>query len=89
MAKWAEIVARPAKLATMGEVMDRYMLEVAPRKAPATYRDNIREMAKLRAVFGHMQPNEVSAPDIYAYMDARGAQGSLHGARYPSEDSDR
>lgn len=73
MAKWAGIVARPGKMATMGEVMDRYMLEVAPQKAAATRRDNIREMAKLRAVFGHMRPDEVTPPDIYAYMDARGA----------------
>jgi integrase len=73
MAKWAEIVARPARMATLGEVMDRYMLEVAPSKSPRTYQDNIKEMAKLRAVFGHMRPDEVTAPDIYAYMDARGA----------------
>jgi len=73
MAKWAGIVARPRKIATMAEVMGRYMLEVATRKAPATYRDNIREMAKLRPVFGQMKPGEITAPDIYAYMDARGA----------------
>jgi len=73
MAKWAEIVGRPAKMTTMGEIMDRYMLEVAPRKSPRTYQDNIKEIARLRSVFGHMQPDEVTAPDIYAYMDARGA----------------
>lgn len=73
MAKWAEVVARPAKMASMGEVLDRYMLEVAPTKSPRTYQDNIKEAARLRAVFGHMQPDEITAPDIYAYMDARGA----------------
>jgi integrase len=73
MAKWAEVVGRPARMRSMGEVMDRYMLEVAPKKSPRTYQDNIKEIAKLRAVFGHMQPYELTAPDIYAYMDARGA----------------
>ncbi len=73
MAKWAEIVGRPSRMTTLAEVMDRYMLEVAPNKAPQTYGDNIKEMAKLRAVFGHMRPDEVTAPDIYSYMDARGA----------------
>jgi len=73
MAKWAEIVARPTRMATMGEVMDRYMLEIAPKKSPRTYQDNIKEMARLRIVFGHMQPVEITPPDIYAYMDTRGA----------------
>ncbi|HVS25779.1 MAG TPA: tyrosine-type recombinase/integrase [Burkholderiales bacterium] len=49
------------------------MLEVAPRKSARTYQDNLKEIARLRAVFGHMQPHEVTPPDIYAYMDARGA----------------
>jgi integrase len=73
MAKWAEIVARPASVSTMGEVMDRYMLEISPKKSPRTYQDNIKEMSRLRAVFGHMEPAEITAPDIYAYMDAREA----------------
>jgi len=60
-------------MATMAEIMGRYLLEVARKKAPATYRDNIREMAKLRPAFGHMKPEEITAPDIYAYMDGRGA----------------
>ncbi len=61
------------KVTTMGEIMDRYMFEVAPKKAPSTYGSNKREMGNLRAVFGHMKPEEITAPDIYAYMDKRGA----------------
>jgi integrase len=73
MAKWAEIVGQPTKLTILGEIMDRYMLGVAPKKAPSTYESNKREIGNLRAVFGHMRPDEVTPPDIYAYMDKRGA----------------
>lgn len=73
MAQWAAIVGRPARLATLGDIMDRYMREVASLKAASTYRSNIREMKNLRAVFGHMRPDELMPPDIYSYMDARKA----------------
>ncbi len=73
MAQWASLVGTPKQLATLADVMDRYLLEVAPLKAPRTYKDNIIEMRLLRAAFGHMRPNEVTPPDVYAYMDARGA----------------
>jgi integrase len=73
MAKWPETVAHSTRIAAMGEVMDRYMLEIAPKKSPRTYQDNIKEIARLGVVFGHMQPSEIFAPDIYAYMDARKA----------------
>ncbi len=34
MARWAEIVGRPERMTTLGDIMDRYMREVAPLKAP-------------------------------------------------------
>ncbi len=74
MGRWAEIVGRPERMTTMGDIMDRYMREVAPGKAPRTYRNNIREMRSLRAVFGDMQARDVTPLDIYAYMDARAAR---------------
>ena len=73
MARWAEIVGRPERMMTLGDIMDRYMREVAPHKAPSTYRKNIREISNLRMVLGHMRPEDVTPPDIYAYMDARKA----------------
>src|SRR3972149_1474303 len=60
-------------LATLGDCMDRYLAEVVPTKAPRTQLDNAREMANLRRSFGHFLPNEVTAQDIYRYLDGRGA----------------
>lgn len=74
LAKWAGLVAPPTKLTTISHLMDRYLLEVAPRKSQRTYADNKIEIGLLRKVFGHMAPDDVLPQDIYAYMDARGAR---------------
>lgn len=53
--------------------MDLYLVEVAAKKAPRTYKDNITEMANLRAVFGHMHPDDVTPPMVKRYLLQRGA----------------
>ncbi|MGH8654187.1 MAG: tyrosine-type recombinase/integrase [Gammaproteobacteria bacterium] len=73
MARWAEIVGRPAHINTMSEIMDRYMREVAPLKSACTFRYNVEEIRNLRKVFGHMRPEDIMPPHIYAYMDERKA----------------
>jgi integrase len=59
----------------MAAIMDRYtrdnFSDVKPPKAPRTKENNLREMVPLRAVFGAMQPEDVTPQDIYAYMDRR------------------
>ena len=51
--------------------MDRYIREVIPTKASSTQKTNLREIELLRSVFGHMRPEDITPPDIYAYMDRR------------------
>jgi integrase len=60
-------------LVTMAQILDRYLLEVAPGKAKRTYLDNIREIGNLRAAFGEMLPGDIDARAVYAYLDQRGA----------------
>lgn len=74
MAKWGKLVdlgARPAH--TLGQWGDMYMVEVAAKKAPATYRGNVREWKNLRPAFGHLLPGEITQQLMYKYMAARGA----------------
>ena len=73
MANWADMVDHPVNLKSMGDVMDRYMSEVAPLKAPKTYKDNLKQVTLLREVFGHMIPTKIRTVDIYRYLDRRGA----------------
>lgn len=55
----------------MAAIMDRYLREVAPTKAPRTRDNNEREIVPLRKVFGAMEPDDVTPQEIYAYMDRR------------------
>ncbi len=56
---------------SLGAIMDRYMREIAPTKAPRTYKNYEREMRLLKAGFGHMLPDDLTPPNIYAYLDSR------------------
>ena len=66
-------INRAGALLTLGQLMDRYVSDVLPGKAPATQRGNLLELAKLRAVFGHMRPDDVEPGDLYDYIEARGS----------------
>ncbi len=56
---------------TMGDLFDRYMIEVAPNKAPRTLRDNTYEMKFLRAALAEMDPVQFKPRHGYAYYNAR------------------
>lgn len=71
MAAWTKIINPTRRIHTMNQLFDRYMVEVAPTKAPATYKANILQVASLRIWFGSMQPDEITPVDIYKYIDTR------------------
>jgi integrase len=53
-------------------VIDRYRLEVLPRKrSEKTRQDEGKALDRLKAVFGHMLPQNVTAQALYKYMDTR------------------
>lgn len=59
----------------VGELLDRYSLEVVPLKAPKTQLSNQVSLVKLRAVFGAMPIDAVKPLHVYKYRDKRGQQG--------------
>jgi integrase len=73
MAAYGKLVGRPAPLATLDALFERYQLEVIPLKAPRTQRDNLKELALLRAYFGQMRPEDLEPRHVYQYMDDRKA----------------
>ena len=73
MMAWAKLLQRPGPMVTMAQIMDRYLLEVAPAKSKRTFLDNVTEIGNLRAAFGEMLPEDIDARVIYAYLDQRGA----------------
>jgi integrase len=66
---------------TLGDIMDRYMAEIAPNKAPSTYRGNCLEVVNLRQVFGHMRPKEVRPVHIAKFLDKRGQAAPVRANR--------
>jgi integrase len=63
----------PVEVATIGDLIDRYMREESPTKAAATHKSNQKHARFLRAAFGRIQPPELTTRAIYMYMDARNA----------------
>lgn len=64
------------KINTVGQLLDRYALEVVPKKAAKTRIENIRQIATLRPIFGPARLVDVKPQHIYQYSDRRGAKVS-------------
>lgn len=68
---WADRLQKPSQARTVGDLLDRYALEVIPAKAPASQQSNQVQMLVLRRVFGN-QPLLPFAPQlVYQYVDRR------------------
>lgn len=81
MTKYAELTHTDDPSFTMSDLGDRYLREIAPRKAPRTYRDNVRQMKLLRAFFGSMRIEDVTVQHIYQYMNERGKSSEVQANR--------
>lgn len=68
--QYANVVQAPGT-GKLASIMDRYIKEIAVTKSPRTLANNEAEVEKLKAVFGSMEPMEVTPQDIYGYMDNR------------------
>ena len=71
IAEYHRLVPSQTSIKTMGELIDRYMIEISPTKAESTYKGEIQEAKLLRAAFGEMYPRDVTPVVIYEYMDFR------------------
>ncbi len=77
MAEWSKIIEKPKSIVTMNELFDRYMHEVAPKKAKRSYENNIQQIKPLRQVFGNTKPSSIRAVHIYKYLDQRGTSAPV------------
>lgn len=81
LAEYARVVAPPTNVTTVSGLLDRYLIEVAPKKAPRTFQDNQAEASPLRAFFGSMKIADVRAADVYRYISIRGAAAATRARR--------
>lgn len=88
-AKWAEIEGETPResgsekpiTGSMAALIDKYMIEIAPKKAKATYTGNLMEAKNLREVFGKMMVLEVRPTHIAKYLDIRGLKAPIRANR--------
>lgn len=89
LSKWAELEGeiplpnnepKPPK-GSVDELIARYMIEVAPKKAPRTYEGNLLEAKNLKKVFGKMSLYAVQPTHIAQYLDKRGATSTTRANR--------
>ena len=77
MVRWAYLVQQasvaPAR-STVGDLLDRYLLEIVPGKAERTQKDNRQEIRFLRSFFGGMEITQVAAKHIVEYVANREAK---------------
>lgn len=89
LSKWAELegetpfpkdIEKPIK-GSVGELITRYMIEIAPRKAPSTYKGNKIEAENLKKVFFKVQAHAVLPTHIAKYLDKRGQTSPVRANR--------
>jgi integrase len=69
---WRKRIApTPSERRTVGDILDRYALEVVPTKAESTRDDNVAAIARLKAVFGAMPKGAIEPHQVYKYVDRR------------------
>ncbi len=75
---WADRIGAVDVARTVGQLLDRYMLEVVPTKAVTTQSNNIVFIKAIRAAFGEFPLEAVKPRLVYQYVDARSAKISAH-----------
>jgi hypothetical protein len=69
---YKELRGPSGRVRTLHDVIERYRLDVLPKKKSAATRENEgRSLTRLSLVFGHFLPDNITAPQCCAYMDKR------------------
>ena len=72
LARYGSLIDRQWSGRTIGDVIDRYRIEVLPLKRSAQTRsDQGKALDRLKRVFGHMLPQNVTPQACYRYLDTR------------------
>lgn len=76
--EWSRRIDARETAANIGQLIDRYQLEVVPKKAPKSQAENTRYLSRLRGVFGEMPLTALKPQHIYQYVERRGAKTAAH-----------
>jgi hypothetical protein len=73
LAEYGKLIGPLPRPRTLGDGIDKYLLEIVPELAERTQEDYRAYCAKLKKGLGHMLPDEVEITDLYDYHGARKA----------------
>lgn len=79
--KLLDIEAGKPVAGSIAELIDRYMLDVSPKKATATHKDELASAPRLKAVFGKMRPSDIRPVHVAKYLDLRGETAPVRANR--------
>lgn len=68
---WSTRIEPPETAENIAELLDRYLIEVVPTKAPTSQSQNTIWIKQLRTVFGEMPLTNIKPQHIYKYVDMR------------------
>ena len=68
---WAERLETYDRAKTINQLLDRYALEVTPKKSASSRRREMQNLEQLRPVFGNMPISAIKPLHIYKYADKR------------------
>ena len=72
LTKYAALIGPAWSCRTLGDVIDRYRVEILPlKRAEQTRLEEGRALDKLKIAFGHMLPDNLTAVHCYGYIDRR------------------
>ncbi len=71
---WADRLELQYYARTIADLLDRYAQQVVPTKAPITQRHNLKSIARLHLVFGHMTIPALRTIHAQQYLDLRRAK---------------
>lgn len=66
---WADRIPEAGTIRTIGQLLDRYAMEIVPLKAITTQRNEVKYIRKLKAVFGNTPIKLIEPKHIYSYID--------------------
>lgn len=75
---WADRLGTIDKANNVGQLLERYALQVVPTKAVRSQAENARAITKLRAVFGELLLEDIKPQLVYQYVDKKKAKVAAH-----------
>lgn len=66
---YADVMDAQPRAGTVGDLLDKYLKDILPTKAPRTRKEQERQLSKLVEVFGDVHITALSAPHIARYLD--------------------